>query len=73
MSLDAKLNNIPNFLKAKSPQGLRRLMLLNNVKSVIQYTYHDIQFVNGDWYAWYYEPINIGDLTSGDNNRSGQT
>ena len=40
---------------ASSPQGLRRLMLNNNVKKGIQFKYFDIQNVKNKWYAWYYE------------------
>lgn len=71
MSLDARLDKIPNYITAKTPQGLRRVMLMNNVKHVMQFTYHNIQFVNGAWYAWYYESANIGELTNGDTNRAG--
>lgn len=48
------INNVPTFLKARSPKGLRRLMLMNNLqrKSVFKY---DIMQDNktGVWYAWY--------------------
>ena len=71
MSLDARLDKIPNYITARTPQGLRRAMLMNNVKHVMQFTYHAIQFVNGSWYAWYYESVNMGDLTNGDTNRAG--
>jgi len=46
------LNNIPTYLKAKSPQGLRRLMLSNNVKHGGIFEYQ-IMFVGEYWYAWY--------------------
>jgi len=40
------------FLKAKKPEGLRMLMLNNNIK---RKAYHDykIVFAEGFWYAWY--------------------
>lgn len=52
----AKSTVIPNFLSARSPMALRRLMLLNN-KRLGQWLKYDIQFVSGRWYAWYYEDI----------------
>ena len=45
--------SIPSFLTARSPEGLRRLMLRNNAKHAMFFKYFDIQFVNGRWYAWY--------------------
>lgn len=46
---------IPNYISAGSPQGLRRLMLQNNLKYGKQYNYFDIQFVNGKWFVWFFE------------------
>ena len=46
------VGHIPNYLAAGSPQGLRRLMLLNNTKKGIVFVYK-ITFANGKWYAWY--------------------
>lgn len=51
--LEARLDKIPNYIKAKSPQGLRRLMLANNVRHATEFRY-SIIFANGEWYAWYY-------------------
>jgi hypothetical protein len=44
--------HIPNYLTAGSPQGLRRLMLLNNTKKGMVFAY-TISFAAGKWYAWY--------------------
>lgn len=44
--------HIPNFLVARSPQGLRRLCLLNNTKKGAVFNYQ-ISFANGRWFAWY--------------------
>jgi hypothetical protein len=52
---------VPMYLKASSPQGLHRLMLMNNIKAGAKYTYSDIQYVNGYWYAWYYKPLEINE------------
>ena len=47
--------NIPNYLVASSPQGLRRLMLLNNNKRGAWHKY-EIQYIQKEnrWYAWFY-------------------
>lgn len=56
------VSNVPSFLKASSPKGLHRLMLLNNLKHGNRFKYQDIQFVNGAWYVWYYLDINFREL-----------
>ena len=53
----ANINRIPNFLKAKSPDKLRALMLRNNVSKGTEFKYFDISFSNGNWYAWFLEDI----------------
>jgi hypothetical protein len=53
---------IPNYISASSPKGLRRLMLLNNLKNGKQYNYFDLQFANGKWFVWYYESEKIDEL-----------
>jgi len=47
------------YLKAKSPEGLKLLMINNNIS---KNSYHDyaIIFAGGFWYAWY-------EAISGDN------
>lgn len=53
----ANLFAVPNFVKATSPQGLRRLMYQVQIKDRMQYKFFDIGFVDGSWIAWYfYEP-----------------
>lgn len=47
------IRNIPNFITAESPQGLRRKMLRNNIKWKGYVKYFNIQFVKGKWVAWY--------------------
>ena len=49
------MDNIPNFLRARSPQGLRRLMRRNNLR-LRAFIKYDIQWVDSEkqWYAWYY-------------------
>lgn len=50
------INDIPQFLSAGSPRGLRRLMFRNNLKHKGFVKYFDIQWVPGDkrWYAWFF-------------------
>jgi hypothetical protein len=48
----AHIAHIPNYLVARSPNGLRRLCLMNNAKKGHVFTYQ-IQYTNGRWYAWY--------------------
>ena len=49
----ANLFAVPNYVKASSPIGLRRLMYAVQAKDKMQYNFYDISFVDGSWYAWY--------------------
>jgi len=49
----ANLFAVPNFVKAPSPLGLRRLMYSVQVRDSMQYRFFDIQYIGGYWYAWY--------------------
>lgn len=49
------LTEVPAFIRSKSPEGLRRKMLQNNAKLRLTNHYFDLQYVNGDWYAWFYK------------------
>lgn len=53
--MESSARVIPNFIKARSPQGLRRLMVKNNIRMGMEVRYISINFVNGEWVAWYYE------------------
>jgi len=57
--LEASAGLIPNFIKAKSEIGLRRLMLEINLKNQAMHKFFDIQYVNGYWYAWFYQEYNL--------------
>lgn len=46
--------NIPNYIKARSPQRLRVLMFQNNLRKSHEFKYM-IQFAQGYWWAWYDE------------------
>lgn len=46
--------NIPSYIKAKSPKGLRRLMLENNIKHRQTIEYFNIQYAQGYWFAWFH-------------------
>jgi len=59
---------IPNFVKAGSPQGLRRSMLMNNARLGAMVHYFDIQTYTENnktiWIAWYFE--NMETLSTND-------
>jgi hypothetical protein len=67
--LEARIDKIPNYVTAKTAQGLRRVMLLNNIKKNFQFVYN-VQFAEGKWFAWFVEETRAGDL-SGDTDRAG--
>lgn len=58
---DARALELRNYIKAKSPMGLRRLMLRENAKHGLTIQYDNIQFVKGSWYAWYYLEVKNDD------------
>lgn len=43
----------PTFVKASTPEQLRKRMLKVNSKLGRQVNYFDIQYVGKFWYAWY--------------------
>lgn len=47
------LSDIPAYITAKSPQGLRRKMFETNLKLKAFVNYQHIQFADGQWYAWF--------------------
>ena len=58
--------NIPQFVKAKTPQKLQELMLSKNIELQMEKRYtvvHD----GKSWYAWYYHPLkaDIPTMTGG--------
>lgn len=62
------VDTIPNFVTARTPRGLRRQMLLNNIRLKAYCHYHSIQFVAGEgrWYAWFGDQLNPSEAISGD-------
>lgn len=54
---------IPDFIKARNPEGLRRLMFERNIKDGKQYIYQNPQYVVdkktgvGWWYAWFFRDL----------------
>lgn len=58
--VDSRL--IPQYVSARSPQGLRRVMLMNNARTGYFYNYFDIQFAEGKWYAWYFREVGSDDV-----------
>jgi hypothetical protein len=57
---------IPNFITAASPLGLRRQMLKTNARLGMFVKYFDITFVTEKsksyWVAWFYEDIDFKDV-----------
>ena len=58
--------DLPNFIQAQSPRGLRLLMLKTNIKHGITIRFFDIQFANGKWFAWFYIRPDDNELFNGD-------
>lgn len=52
---------IPNFIKAKTPQALRRLMLKNNAKKNSMFDYYQVIWTGKEWVAWYYDNSDLLD------------
>jgi hypothetical protein len=46
---------LPSFIKASTPDGLRRQMAKEQNRRGIGIDWLNIQFANGTWYAWYYK------------------
>lgn len=67
--MELKLNLIPNFIKARSPQGLRGLCLKKNLESKKFNEYRDFQEITdktGKWYiCWYFEEVDEEELLNG--------
>ena len=53
---------IPQFVKARTAQGLVRACFENNVRLKAFVNYFSIQYVEKDkaWYAWFYLDVNNG-------------
>ena len=53
--------DIPNFITALTPMGLRRSMLINNARMGAFIKYYDIAQTNLNnklvWIAWFNEPL----------------
>jgi hypothetical protein len=47
--------NIPHYVSAESPEGLRIAMLRNNIKFRAQFNYYAIVFDGQKYTAWYYK------------------
>lgn len=45
---------VPHFLRSTTPQGLKDKMMRLNAQLGYQNKYFDIQYVNGEWFCWYY-------------------
>ncbi len=63
MSFESKLTNIPTFLVASDPVGLRRLCFMNNLKFNMDFKYDIMQALDGQWYAWFKMNIDLRGLS----------
>jgi len=52
--------NIPHYIKAASPEGLRLAMLQNNLRLKAECKYFDISFDGSNWVAWFYRSASEG-------------
>ena len=50
-----------NYVKAKTPRGLRLAMLRRNAELGAMMNYFDIQFVKNEGYAWYLAPSEMNE------------
>jgi hypothetical protein len=57
MALGAKPTVIPRYLSAPTLDELGQLFLVNNLSRNIQFQYFDIQFVNKEWIAFYFDDV----------------
>jgi hypothetical protein len=55
--VDGNSFRIPQYLSAGSASALSSAMLKNNLKYAVEFTYFDIQFAQGKWWAWFYAEI----------------
>jgi hypothetical protein len=55
------INDTQHYLKAKSAEGIKALMLKNNLDRRAYHGYQII-FANGFWYAWYDANISDSDM-----------
>lgn len=51
--------NVPNYIKASSPESLREGMFKYAVSSGLDVRFFDIQFDGKDWFVWFYEEIDL--------------
>lgn len=58
--------SVPNFLKARNPEDLRKAMLKLQLGMNMTISFYDIQFVKGQWYAWYEIPLKLEREVNGD-------
>jgi len=59
------INDSQHYLKAKSAEGLKYLMMKNNLDRNAYHGYQ-IVFANGFWYAWYDASLSNSDMESAD-------
>jgi len=70
--MSVNIDNIPTYVRAQSPQGLRRLMLRNNIKHGAIFEYKIMLGPDSYWYAWF--QLDYGDemLSENINTKEGE-
>lgn len=51
--------NLPNYLKASTPELLRELMLNKIMETGLDIKFFNIQFDGKNWISWHYESIDF--------------
>jgi hypothetical protein len=63
LSRIADSRNSPDYITAKTPQELRRLLLLNQETLGGQVNYISISFDGKEWVAWFFNDLSSMELT----------
>lgn len=63
-----EITTVPNFVTARTANGLRRIMLRTNTRLKGFASFYSIQWVESEkrWYAWFLEDVSDQDLRSVD-------
>ena len=56
--MKVNLKRVPNFIRAASPSGLRRLCLKRNMQDNIEHRY-DIVYDGKYWFAWFLDEVQL--------------
>jgi oligoribonuclease (3'-5' exoribonuclease) len=50
------MQQLPNYIRAKTPEGLKKLCMENSIKKD-RYFVYKIMFDGKNWFAWYEEDV----------------